>query len=325
MSIEKEENTNTNTEVDEVKQTNINTEVKADQEKEKAEEILEALLEKLDDSEGLGSDDNSVVFAALLELSDEEFSAAAPIFLEKMEEIYQTVDFREELIENVRQRKINLLELQDHYLELDNILQESFKDLSDEKKAFIKQFVAINVNTITDVLNDSGKIILIPTELENNEIKIPTYANKSDSGADIYAAEDIVIHPGETKIISTGIRVALPKGYEIQVRPKSGISSKSKLRIANTPGTIDSSYRGTIGIIVDNIDSPIKDITYDFDENGKPIITSILHGSDITIYKGQKIAQLVVAEVISGKFIQTEEINKKTDRGEGGFGSTGIY
>ncbi len=85
---------------------------------------------------------------------------------------------------------------------------------------------------------------------------IPEYANVDDAGMDICAAEDLVINPGETAIVPTGLKVAIPEGFELQVRPRSGISLRTKLRLSNSPGTIDSGYRNEVGIILSNISNP---------------------------------------------------------------------
>ena len=141
---------------------------------------------------------------------------------------------------------------------------------------------------------------------------------------DVYALEDITVNPGETVLVKTGLKVAIPVGYELQVRPKSGRALKTKLRVANTPGTIDSGYRDEIGVIIENIEHPIQDIEYEFDEHGTPIIKSILHGKSYTINKGDKFAQLVLNEVPHVAFYKVDNINEiKGDRG-GGFGSTGL-
>ena len=136
--------------------------------------------------------------------------------------------------------------------------------------------------------------------------------------------EDINISPGETILIKTGLKVAIPVGYELQVRPKSGISLKTKLRVANTPGTIDSGYRDEIGIIIENIEQPIQDISYHFGTNNEIVIDSILHGKTYSIEKGQKIAQLVLNKISKANFILVDTVNEiEGDRG-GGFGSTGL-
>jgi dUTP pyrophosphatase len=84
------------------------------------------------------------------------------------------------------------------------------------------------------------------------DAQLPTYVNPGDAGADLYAVEDRVIYPGQTLAISTGIKVAVPEGYELQIRPRSGISAKTFLRVANSPGTIDSGYRGEVKVLLHN-------------------------------------------------------------------------
>lgn len=130
----------------------------------------------------------------------------------------------------------------------------------------------------------------------------PVYGSDLAAGADIRAAlpEPIELAPGERKLIPTGIRVAIPEGYEIQVRPRSGLALKKGLTVLNTPGTIDSDYRGEIGIILIN-----------------------LGAEKAVIEPGERIAQLVVASVVRGTFIP-ESFLTDTSRGSGGFGSTGV-
>jgi dUTP pyrophosphatase len=198
------------------------------------------------------------------------------------------------------------------------------EEFSQVKKDFLKRFFMIIINAISETQGVSKKIIEIPIEVMEDG-KIPSYARLGDAGLDIYSTEEITILPGETKLIHTGLKVAIPRGYELQVRPKSGISLKTKLRVANTPGTIDSGYRDEVCVIIENLEPKIKDITYDFDENGRPIITSILHGDTYTIEKGQKIAQFVLNEVVVANFNEVENINEvEGENRGGGFGSTGL-
>lgn len=200
-------------------------------------------------------------------------------------------------------------------------------DMSQQKRDFLKFFMASICNAITDTEGIAKKIVRIPIEFCHENAKMPTYAHATDAGLDIYAVEDITIHPGETKLIPTGIKVAVPIGYELQVRAKSGVSLKTKMRLSNSLGTLDSGYRGEVGIIIDNIEPPIKDITYTSDlVDGKPIytITSILHGADMTISKGQKIAQLVLNEIPKVAFYEVESVDTiENDGRKGGFGSSG--
>ena len=132
------------------------------------------------------------------------------------------------------------------------------------------------------------------------DAKTPSYAHKGDSGVDLYAAEDYTLKPMERKLVSTGIRIAIPHGYEAQVRPKSGLAVEHGISHANSVGTIDSGYRGEIKVPLINFsDRPYK------------------------IEKGKKIGQMVFAKVEEAVFEETDELDS-TSRGEGGFGSTGM-
>jgi dUTP pyrophosphatase len=133
-----------------------------------------------------------------------------------------------------------------------------------------------------------------------DDAHIPDYAHFGDSGADLFSTEDTTLEPFERKGISTGLAAEVPMGFELQVRPKSGLALNSGLTVLNTPGTIDFGYRGEIKVILINLTQ-------------KPY----------QISKGQKIAQLVVAPVAYAKFQEEQELSD-TSRGEGGFGSTGI-
>ena len=132
------------------------------------------------------------------------------------------------------------------------------------------------------------------------DAKLPKYAHDGDAGLDLYAAEDTIIMPKERKAISTGIKIALEKGYEAQIRPKSGLALHYGITILNTPGTIDAGYRGEIKVILFNAsDKPFK------------------------IEKGKKIAQMVIKKV---EYAEVEEVDDldNTSRGPNGFGSTGL-
>lgn len=132
---------------------------------------------------------------------------------------------------------------------------------------------------------------------------VPTYGTEGAAGFDFYALEDVMIRPSEIKLIKTGIAMEIPLGYEVQVRPRSGMSLKTYFRVANAPGTIDCDYRGECNIIGENIDCRV-------------------YGRKISIKKGDRIAQGVLKRAPQAEFQVVEELSD-TKRGQGGFGSTG--
>ena len=146
---------------------------------------------------------------------------------------------------------------------------------------------------------------------------LPTYANPSDAGMDVYAAEDVIISPGDTAVVPTGLKVAIPEGYEIQVRPRSGISLKTPLRISNSPGTIDCGFRDEVGIIMSNTSSG------DYGENILTIDNKDNVQGIYKIRKGDRVAQIVLQVVPRIKFKLTDSVNKAGGNRGGGFGSTG--
>ena len=147
---------------------------------------------------------------------------------------------------------------------------------------------------------------------------MPFYAHEGDAGMDLCANEDVMIAPGETKLVPTGLKMAIPVGYEVQIRPRSGISLKTKLRVANAPGTIDSGYRGEVCVIMDNISAP------NTVENRITIEDKGQQGTYL-IKKGNRIAQMVIASVVKGEIIECQNVESiDSDRGVGGFGSSGV-
>jgi dUTP pyrophosphatase len=156
-------------------------------------------------------------------------------------------------------------------------------------------------------------------EVCREDVKIPEYTNLGDAGMDVCSAVDISINPGETVIIPTGLKFAIPQGYEIQVRPRSGISFKNPLRVPNSPGTIDAGYRDEVGIIISNISEE------EFRNEGPFEIGEKGNKKGIYIIKkGDRIAQLVLQKVPMIKFIKSEDVSKIGQNRGGGFGSSGI-
>lgn len=194
--------------------------------------------------------------------------------------------------------------------------------LSEAKKDFLKEIYTMASNQLAAVIGTTGSVIRIPCEVAKDK-PIPAYAHATDAGMDIYSPAEYTIGPGETVIIPTGIKVAIPEGYALLIQPRSGQSAKTKLRIANTPGLIDSGYRDEIGVIVENIEPPFKDIDYEFDSSGNIHIKSILHGESYTIAPGQRFAQMRLVQVPKAEFVRVESVGEIGEDRGGGFGSTG--
>lgn len=145
------------------------------------------------------------------------------------------------------------------------------------------------------------KMVKIEIQKIKDNAIIPKYAHKGDAGVDIYSAEDYLLKPGERVLVSTGIKIAVPKGYEAQIRPKSGLAINNGITVLNTPGTVDSCYRGEVCVVAVNL--------------GKV---------EYKIEKGKKIAQMVINKVEDAKFEEVDELDG-TSRKDGGFGSTGLH
>lgn len=290
------------------------------------EEKKSFIEQLIGDLKGLSSEDAGMeLIAALLSLDDENFEKLAGVYLLEMQKSLSSPQVQTTMAQMLNSEGITLEQLrQDFDNHISKIDSELGDILSDKKKDFLRQVMVVVYNSIAETEGISKKIIQIPIEKCHDDAKIPVYANLTDAGADLYAVEDIIINPGETVLVPTGLKVAIPRGYEIQVRPKSGRALKTKMRVANSPGTIDAGYRDEIKVIIDNIEPPFKDINYHFDDEGKVIIDSILHGSSYSISKGDKFAQLVLNEVPKMDFVEVESVSKYTGNRGGGFGSTGI-
>ena len=132
------------------------------------------------------------------------------------------------------------------------------------------------------------------------DLPLPTYETSGSAGMDVRAAEAATIAPGQRGLVGTGFAFAIPEGFEVQVRPRSGLALKKGISVLNAPGTIDSDYRGEIKVILANLGT-----------------------DDFVVARGDRIAQIVVAPVQRGNLVEVSELDD-TKRGAGGFGSTGI-
>ena len=260
---------------------------------------------------------------ALLSLPDEVFNIIAPAALMELERAMNNTEDKIMLAQTLEMQGVRMEDVLDSYNKIINTIDNELSEISQERRDFLKQYLSIVMNGLLETQKISNRIVQIPIEICREGAQIPTYATLGDAGLDVYALDDYDIAPGETKLIPTGIKVALPIGHEFQVRPRSGQSLKTKLRIANAPGTIDSGYRGEICIIVENIEPTIADIDYEFQDNGEIKIKSILHGKTYHIAKGNKFAQLVLGIIPTASFFKVQSVDVfESERKNGGFGSS---
>ena len=173
---------------------------------------------------------------------------------------------------------------EEYQKELEDMLGLSFEDMEKE-------------------INNIAKLRTIKVELVHEDAVLPKYAYPSDSGFDLHATEEVIIGPFGRALVPTGLKVSFEEGYEIQVRPKSGLAIKQGLTVLNTPGTVDQGYTGEIQVIVFNTNN-----------------------TTVTIPKGMKVGQGVLCPVVQGKYVSIEQVGQveDKDRGNNGFGSTGI-
>ena len=262
--------------------------------------------------------------SALLSLPDEQFALIAPIFLEELQKSLNNTEDKLMLIQAMNVSGTRLEDLRQSYNELAEAIDEQFATtISPIKRDFLKQMTGLTYNCIADAEGVARRVVNIPIELTSEDAKIPTYANLGDGAVDLYSPIDVTIGPGETKIIPCDIKVALPYGYAFLIHPRSGMSAKTKLRVANSVGLVDSQYKGVIGVILENVEPRIKDIGYEFDDNGRPVITSIEHGQSYTISKGERFAQMRLVEVPTANFMKVSTVAGIGDDRGGGFGSSG--
>ena len=160
----------------------------------------------------------------------------------------------------------------------------------------------MNYGDLSNLANHAVELPTIAFQRVHPEAKLPEYAHPGDAGADVCAAidEPMRLWPGQRLLIPTGLKADIPVGFEIQVRPRSGLALNSGITVLNSPGTIDSGYKGEIGVILINTSE-----------------------DSFAIDPGDKIAQFVIARHAVGRFKEVDAVGESS-RGEGGFGSTGV-
>lgn len=235
---------------------------------------------------------------AILELPDAQFDAIYPKFINKVKEAFQSNIVRKQIIEQLS--TIEYVNLKEEIEEVNKEIKEINDDdsLSNNKKEMMCTLLNLSKDLLVEVIKNPREIVDVRIVKLREDAIIPTYAHDTDAGADVSAIEETIIEPHTNTIVKTGLKVAIPVGYEIQIRPRSGLSLKTNLRIPNAPGTIDSDYRGEVGIIVSNI-------------GDEPII----------IKKGDRIAQMLIAPTPMIRWNEVTELDD-TNRGEKGYGST---
>ena len=253
----------------------------------------------------------------IINIPDDQFSVLANPLLNSIRSMLNDSNQRFAVIQEAKRSGLDLTELIGALTTMMGEVDKTLPELSEVKRDFVKVFLGTYINVLVKGVEEYRPMVRVPIQKIDENAKIPKYSHDGDAGMDVFANEDIILAPGETKIVKTGLAVALPVGYELEVRPRSGLSSRTPLRVANSPGTIDSGYRDEIGIILTNSAPKILDV--DTELNPK----SVLWGGAVEISKGDRIAQLVLKEVPACIFYEIDDVKQVgNDRG-GGFGSTG--
>ena len=231
-----------------------------------------------------------------LDMDDSTFAAIYPSVKEELQRTFKSAEFATALTESAApEAKLALA------TELKELLAElpQSTEFSIEKKDFLTLIMNACLSIVENLpIRDTVAVFI---EYCRDTAREPSYAHLTDAGCDVYAAESGIIKPGETVIVPTGLKIAVPVDWMLSVRPRSGLSAKTKIRVANAPGTIDAGYRDEIGIILTNTD-PLIDFHYEV---------------------GDRIAQFVIERAPMIRFNKVENIAEIGENRDGGFGSTG--
>ncbi len=257
-------------------------------------------IEKVLKTQGQMPNDVWEQFEKIINLPDYVFDNMYDTLITTLSDTLDSESFQKEILTNLK--TIPNIDIAAEKKEVAKLIEEIKADesISEKKREFLSVLLSKAVIATLDLYEVPRERISVEIQKLSDTAKIPEYAHPTDAGADVFSSEDVTIVAGETKIIKTGLKVAIPIGYEIQVRPRSGLSAKTGIRVANAPGTIDSAYRGEIGIILHNTST-----------------------ASYEIKTGDKIAQLVISPVPMIKWKEVATISDDTDRSTGGFGSSG--
>lgn len=194
-----------------------------------------------------------------------------------------------------------LKEIQDQF---EKIKTESGIEPDEEYQQQLDELLGFSLTEMENEMMTEMSLKKIQVEKIHEDAVYPSYAYPTDSGFDLYSVEEIILLPFGRALVPTGLKFGFSEGFEIQVRPKSGLAINQGLTVLNTPGTVDCGYTGEVKVIIFNTNN-----------------------ASVTIPKGMKIGQAVLCPVVNGKFVKFEEVNKleEKDRGNNGFGSTNIF
>ena len=239
------------------------------------------------------------VFNTIQNLPDESVELILPQIEDEFKKLVEEQDLVNKTKTEFLQEGYTLADIKALKQNYDNIAEDYFKIVkpTSPKGRYISALVGVYKGILDKIAQEGfSRTVNIKVLKETEDAVLPTYAHFGDAGADLYANEEVDIQPNEVKIIQTGLKVEIPDGYEMQVRPSSGMSTKTP--VLGILGTVDSGYRGPLGVMLYNH----GDIPY-------------------RVQKGDRIAQAVIAPTYHGNFLISDSLSE-TERGEGGFGST---
>ena len=291
---------------------------------EKQIQIFDEIFGALDGALGSDEADGLQILGAVLAMPDDAFETVKGSLFDTIKSTFNSPEAKIGFAQMMNQQGLKIEDFSDNLDDLVQAVDEMAAEgveLSDSKKDFLKFIFTTFINTMEESNMVSHRVLTIPVEVCRNGAKLPTYATDGSAAMDIYSPAEYTIGPGECIIIPTGLKVNLPIGYALLIQPRSGMSRKTKLRVANTPGLIDSDYHEEIGVIVENIDPPLKD--FEIQQDGEAILQGPLYGSSFIIGKGERFAQMRLVEVPLINWLPVESLGSfENDHGKG-FGSTG--
>ena len=292
---------------------------------EKQVAVFTEIFHALDGILGEDEVDGLQIMGALLAMPDDQFEIIKGTLCDNIKATFNTTEAKISFAQMINEQGLRIEDFSDNIDNLveavDELIVEGV-DLSDSKKDFLKFIFTAFINTMESSKMVPHRVLNVPVEICREGAQLPTYATSGSAAMDIYSPAEYTIGPGECIIIPTGLKVNLPIGYALLIQPRSGMSRKTKLRVANTPGLIDSDYHEEIGVIIENIDPPLKEAGIITFGDGR-IEDANLYGSSFTIGKGERFAQMRLVEVPLVNWLPIESLGEfENDHGKG-FGSTG--